>query len=100
ASRKETTPLPFARFRVKITVRELGAQLGSSPATSAVTDPPPAGTVQIWNPPMLAVNTMVFPSGDQSGSVQLIAPAVRNRRLELPSLAMTNNADRPSSRDE
>jgi len=85
---------------VKITVRELGAQDGSSPATNAVADPPPAGTVQIWNPPIFAVNTIVLPSGDQSGSVQLIAPSVRSRRFELPSLETRNSADLPSSRDE
>src|SRR2546421_12678278 len=99
-SSKETTPLPFTRFRVKITARELGAHDGSSPATSGVTDPPPAGTVQIWKPPMLAVKTMVLPSGDQSGSVQLIAPSVRRRRLKVPSTDTRNNADRPNSRDE
>ena len=60
------------------TVRELGAQDASSPATKGVTDPPPAGTAQSWKPPMFAVNIIVFPSGDQSGSVQLSAPSVRN----------------------
>src|SRR2546430_1638188 len=81
SSSKETTPLPFARFRVNTTVRELGAQDASSPATKGVTDPPPAGTAQSWKPPMFAVNMIVFPSGDQSGSVQLSAPSVRNFRL-------------------
>src|SRR5206468_12245154 len=99
-SSRETTPLPFTRLRVKIMVREFGAHDGSSPATNTVADPPPAGTVQIWKPPMFAVKTIVFPSGDQSGSVQLIAPSVLNRRLEVPSGEIKNNADRPSSRDE
>ncbi|HZI33842.1 MAG TPA: hypothetical protein VFF11_15995, partial [Candidatus Binatia bacterium] len=80
---------------MKITVRELGAHEGSSPATNGVTDPPPAGTVQIWKPPMLAVKTIVFPSGDQSGSVQLMAPSVRRRRIEPPSAEIKYNAARP-----
>src|SRR5213596_3240388 len=54
--------------RTSTTVREFGAQDGSSPFTSTVAVPPVAGTTQISNPPICAVNTIHLPSGDQSGS--------------------------------
>ena len=62
-----------------MTVREFGAQDGSSPLTSNVTVPPEAGTTQISKPPICAVNTIHFPSGDQSGSEGFKTPAVEMR---------------------
>ena len=91
--------MPFTR-RVKITVREFGAQDGSSPATNGVTEPPLAGTTQISNVPASLVKTIVFPSGDQSGSVQLPAPAVPNRRIDPPFAETKKRADVPSAREE
>ena len=66
-------------------VRELGAHEGSSPATNRVTAPPEAGTVQTVNPPTLAVNAMVLPSGDQLGSVAAPDPGVLSGRMAPPS---------------
>ena len=62
--------------RAKTTVREFGAQDGSSPLTSGVAVPPSAGTTQISKPPICAVKTIHFPSGDQSGSEGFDTPPV------------------------
>ena len=69
---------------MKITVCEFGAQDGCL-AGRRGRGPPPAGTVQMWKPPICAVNTMVLPSGDQSGSVTLLAPVVVSRAIAPPS---------------
>src|SRR5215471_2610649 len=74
-SRRDKTLCPPWR-RVKTSVRELGAQLGSSPSTSTVAVPPPAGTTQIWKFRYIVVNAIHLPSGDQSGSVGLGVPPV------------------------
>jgi hypothetical protein len=52
-------------------VRELGAQHGSSPATSFCAGPPPAGATQMVKLPLPLVKAIHFPSGDQSGEVKL-----------------------------
>ena len=63
---------------VNTSVRELGAQEGSSPVASTSTFPPAGGTMQIWNtpPPRMVVKAIALPSGDQSGSVALKTPVV------------------------
>ena len=70
---------PLAVRRAKITVRELGAQDGSSPLTNNVAVPPCAGTTQISKPFIIAVKTIHLSSGDQSGSVGLETPPVEMR---------------------
>ena len=67
-----------------ITARELDAQVGSSPGVNTSASPPSAGTRQIWKSRISEVNTIHFPSGDQSGSVGLGAPVVRKRRAVPP----------------
>ena len=64
--------------RVNMSVRELGAQEGSSPVASTSAFPPPGGTMQISNtpPPRMVVKAIALPSGDQSGSVALKTPMV------------------------
>jgi hypothetical protein len=65
-------------------VREFGDQLGSSPSTSGVADPPDDGTTQILKLPICAVNAIHFPSGDQSGSDGLEMPLVGMRSICPP----------------
>src|SRR5437660_7261697 len=77
SSSERVRPPPLRRAR--ITVREFGAQDGSSPATNSTTLPPCDGTTQISKPPIIAVNTINLPSGDQSGSVGLRTPEVEMR---------------------
>ena len=63
--------LPRERL-VKINVRELSAQEGSSPVATTWALPPLDGTMQISNrPPRWVVKAIALPSGDQSGSVTL-----------------------------
>ena len=71
---------------VNTSVRELGAQEGSSPVASTSTFPPAGGTMQISNtpPPRMVVKTIALPSGDQSGSVALKTPMVRIRDIAPP----------------
>jgi hypothetical protein len=61
---------------VKISVREFGDHDGSSPRTSTVGAPPPAGTTQMSNSDVCDVNAIHLPSGEQSGSVGFGAPGV------------------------
>ena len=85
SSKDRVRLLPF--LRVKMTVREFGAQEGSSPETSACTEPPWTGTTQMVNPARgCDVKTMFFPSGDQSGSLGLGSPPVFSR-VGVPPLA-------------
>src|SRR6266436_9390221 len=65
---------PPAVRRAKTTVRELGAQHGSSPGTNSTTGPPCGGTTQISKLPIIAVKTIHFPSGDQAASVGFSTP--------------------------
>src|SRR5438093_256475 len=65
--------------RAKMTVREFGAQDGSSPLPSWITVPPCDGTTQSSKPGICAVKTIHLPSGDQSGSVGLSTPTVLMR---------------------
>ena len=71
---------------VNMSVRELDAQEGSSPAASTSAFPPAAGTMQISNtpPPRMVVKAIALPSGDQSGSVALKTPMVRIRDIAPP----------------
>ena len=93
-SSKDNT-LPLLPRRAKTNVRELGAQLGSSPSTSGVAEPPPAGTTQISNPLICAVNAIHFPSGDQSGSVGFAIPLVGIRTISPPSDGTLYSPRRP-----
>ena len=77
-SSKERRRLPPLR-RAKTTVLEFGDHDGSSPLTSTVAVPPDAGTTQISKPPICAVNTIHFQSGDQSGSEGFETPEVGMR---------------------
>src|SRR5262245_57377551 len=83
-SSKERVLTWFLRL-TKITAREFGAQLGSSPLTSTRASPPPAGTRQMRKSEGVCdVKTIHLPSGDQSGSVQLPTPAVEMWRGPPP----------------
>ena len=62
---------------LKIRVREFGDQLGFCPATITVGGKlPSAGITQMSKSPACRVNAIHLPSGDQSGSVGLLAPVV------------------------
>src|SRR5688572_13904357 len=95
-SSKERVYRPPPR-RAYTTVRELGDQEGSSPSTNTVADPPVAGTTQTEKPPICAVNTIHFPSGDQSGSEGLETPEVAMRCAGPPDTGTLQSARRSLS---
>ena len=99
-SSTDKTRFPRDRL-VKMSVREFGAQEGSSPVASTSTFPPPGGTMQISNtpPPRCVVKTIARPSGDQSGSVALKAPMVRIRVIAPPLAGILCRAVRPLARE-
>ena len=75
-------------------MREFGPQDASSPLTNTVAEPPDAGTTQRSNPPICAVNTIHFPSGDQSGSEGFETPAVEMRWTAPPDAGILHSERR------
>jgi hypothetical protein len=86
---------------VNMSVRELGAQEGSSPVANTSTFPPPGGTMQTSNtpPPRIVVKTIALPSGDQSGSVAFMTPIVRIRDMAPPLAGILYSLVLPLARE-
>src|SRR6478609_7212375 len=85
-SSKESCFPPRPSRRAYTTVREFGAQEGSSPSTSTVAEPPVDATTHTSKPPRrCCVNTIHLLSCDHSGSVGFETPV--EIRVGFPPVA-------------